>query len=278
VVDSPLAVWSVFISGVLAAVILLSAFVAAVVLAQRRYLNLHRRFARKILEAQEEERAWVSREVHDDAVQRVGLIRRQCASLVGSEVGVGGEAGGGGGLAGSRVQDELRAIQDELGDLSAFLRGLAHRLHPPLIDRAGLRAALASLCDDVVRAHGVQITYRCPPEDQAIPIRPPAAIALYRIAQEALQNTVKHAAVPEALLELLADGDMVEVVIRDRGAGFNQTAAARSSGGGGGIGLMAMRERAILAGGTLSITSAPGAGTEVRARVPSESRAGADHE
>ena len=248
--DSPLAVWSVFIGGVLAAMILLAGFVAAVVLSQRRYLNLHRSHARKILETQEEERAWVSREVHDDAVQRVGFIGRECETLRKS--------------VSADQADRLRAIQDELRDLGTFLRGLAHRLHPPLIDHGGLPAALAGLCEEVERVHGVQVRYRAPPEEQRVTASPQAAIVVYRIAQEALQNVVKHAAVTSASLELSGSPERIELVVRDRGKGFDSGPNHRPRG----IGLMGMRERAFLAAGHVVVTSTPGEGTEVRATIP----------
>jgi len=259
VADSPLAIWSVFIGGVLAAVILLAGFVAAVVLSQRRYLNLHRAHARQVLEAQEQERAWVSREVHDDAVQRVALIGRECAAVAESGSGVSREQG-----------EQLRAIQNELRDLGTFLRRLAHRLHPPLIDRGGLPAALAALCKEVGQTHAVQVEHWIPSDDTLGQLSPQSAIALYRIAQEALQNVAKHAATTTATLELVTSPDTVELVIRDQGWGFNTSKNHRPPGGegGGGIGLMSMKERAVLAGGEVAVTSSPGAGTEVRARIP----------
>ena len=250
--DNPLAVWSVFISGVLATVILLAGGAIAVVLLQRRYLNLHRSHARKILEAQEQERAWVSREVHDDAVQRVVLIGKECAAVADSAQAEG------------RPAQRLRAIQKELHDLSSFLRGLAHQLHPSLVDRGGLSGALAGLCEEMERGHGLRVEYRRPVDDVETQPGPRASILLFRIAQEALQNVVKHAGVPEASLELSTHNGTVELSVRDRGKGFAPSTQRRSAG----MGLLGMRERAILAGGQIEVVSSPGTGTEVRARIP----------
>lgn len=253
--DSPLAVWSVFVSGVLAAVILLVAVVAVVVISQRRYLKQHRNHARRILEAQEEERAWVSREVHDDAVQRLALIGRAC-----------GESSRAIAALSEEQANRIGAIQVEAQDLSVVLRGLAHRLHPALIDRCGLCAALRSLCEELERGYGLRVNLQLPVAEAAIRASPQRALVLYRIAQEALHNVVKHAEVSEAELELSVYPEILELIVRDRGRGFEPGWQATTDG----IGLIGIKERAYLAEGGVEITSQPGQGTEVRARFPTE--------
>lgn len=247
--DSPLAVWSVFIGGILTAVILLSGFVAVIMLSQRRFLNLHRTFSQRILKAQEDERTWVSREVHDDAVQRVALIGRECEAIRGSSPALPAE------------QDEqLAAIQEELRDLSETLRDLAHKLHPPLLEKGGLAPALVELGEEFQEAHGIRLNCTVPQQTSGIPSQ--AAIALYRIAQESLQNVAKHAGSPAASLELALTRFDAVLTIKDSGRGFEANGRPR------GIGLIGMRERATLAGGELVVRSTPGAGTTVMARVP----------
>ncbi len=249
--NSPLAVWSVFLGGILVALILLAGFVAAVVLSQRRYLNLHRSHARKILDAQEKERAFVAREVHEGGVQWVGALERDCENLE-RQLGAGSAAG-----------EPVAALRGQLRELAQFLRGLAHRLHPSIIDRAGLVPALTALCQDMEQSHGIRVTLEAPAVLTGR-ITPDAALVLYRIAQEAVQNAVKHAAAPEVKVELASTPAGLDLVIRDQGLGFDSTTRERAAG----IGLLSMRERAANVAGSLTIRSAPGQGTVIHARVP----------
>lgn len=246
--NSPLAVWSVFLSGALVALILLAGFGALVVLSQRRYLEQHRKHARRILEAQEEERAWVSREVHDGAVQWVGNLERECEQAA--------EA------ASSPTADRIRAIRGELNDLAGFLRGLAHRLHPPVLEQQGLPVALTMLCREIDDAGELEIEVRIP-EQPIGELKPEAAVALYRIAQEALQNTMKHSGASRASLTLAATQGAIELVIQDNGKGLGSGSGSRK-----GMGLLSMQERAVLAGGSVTVRSTTGQGTRVSATVP----------
>ncbi len=248
--NSPLAVWSVFLSGILVALVLLAAFVAAVVFSQRRFLRLHRSHARKVLEAQEAERGWMSREVHDGAVQWVAHLERECEELATSAPS-------------PETEERALAIRSELRDLAGFLRGLAHRIHPPIIDRGGLAVALETLCHEVGEDAGFEVKWEGPP-GEIIALKPEAAVALYRIAQEALQNVVRHAEADAATVKLQVSPTAVELVVRDTGKGFEGDTRARARG----IGLLSMKERAVLAGGMVEVKSAPGKGTEVRAIVP----------
>ena len=249
--DSPSQLWWIFVAGVLAVAILLAALGAAIVIDQRRYVTLHREHARHLLEAQEEERAWVAREVHDDALQRIALIRSEVDGVLAFSPAVTGEQA-----------SRLAAVQQEMQDLSALLRGLAHRLHPALIDRGGLHAALAGLTGEAERAYGLRIEAHLP--DGPIPIDPHRALALYRIAQEALRNVASHAGVADAALECRSTPDGVELTVTDRGQGFD----SRLERAGHGLGLVGMKERAHLAGGAVIVTSRPGRGTTVRATFP----------
>ena len=251
--DNPQAIWWVFVFGVLASLILLVAVVGSLIVSQRRLMKLHRSHARRVLEAQEEERAWVSREVHDDALQRLALIGRECGDAGRAVEGIAPEEA-----------HRLNAIQAEVRDLGVFLRGLAHRLHPALIDRGGLRAALSGLGEELLRSYGVQVAVELPPSETVSAINAQQALVLYRIAQEALHNVAKHGAVPVAELKLASSPEGVELRVSDRGRGFDISKANGSDG----IGLIGMKERAYLAEGKLEITSQEGKGTVVRAWFP----------
>ena len=243
--NSSATVFWTFIAGVLAVVLVLAALGTALVLYQRRFLAMHRAYSRNLLKAQEEERAWVAREVHDDAVQRLVLIGREISDV---------EALGPLSDAQSR---RLEAIREETRDLSTSLRGLAHRLHPALLERGGLIVALDVLSGDVQRAFHLDVTTELPPPP--LTTEPGIALAIYRVAQEALQNVVAHSGTTSARLALTRSDGLLRLVVSDRGAGFDP----RQRRAGSGLGLIGMRERAEIAGGKLTVHSKPGEGTTV---------------
>ena len=245
-------IWWVFIVGVLASLLLLIAVVTSLILSQRRYLKLHRSQARRVLEAQEEERAWVSREVHDDAVQRLMLIGRACKESRSAIAPVLPEEA-----------NRLEGLQEDIDDLSVFLRGLAHRLHPALLDRAGLRAALRGLADELERGYQLKVALVMPGAEWPLGLPPERELVLFRIAQEALHNVVKHAQVQAAEVKLEAKGNRIELTVLDRGRGFDPGKPNSD-----GIGLIGIKERAYLAEGEVEISSKPGEGTLVRAWLP----------
>jgi len=131
-------------------------------------------------------------------------------------------------------------------------------LRPPVLDDLGLAGGLASLVKSVP---GLQIAAELSDERLTEPIE----IALYRIAQEALQNVVKHAAATSALVIFSVRGSMARLEVRDDGAGFNPREQQTSESG---YGLTSMAQRAELVGGTLSIRSRAGSGTSIIVNVP----------
>ena len=239
-----------FIAGVLALVLVLAALGAALVIYQRRFLAMHRAYTRNLLKAQEEERAWVAREVHDDAVQRIALIGREISDV--ESLGPITDA----------QAKRLGAIREETRDLATVLRGLAHRLHPALLERGGLIVALDVLRGDVQRAFGLEVTTELP--EPPLPTEPGTALAIYRVAQEALQNVAAHAGVKQAHLRLARANGTLCLQVSDRGAGFDP----RQRRAEGGLGLIGMRERAEIAGGKLTVHSKAGEGTIVELAFP----------
>lgn len=243
-------IWT-FVAGVLAVAVVLAAFGAALVIYQQRFVKMHRSYAQRLLQAQEEERAWVAREVHDDALQHIALIQRDVASVRGMQPA----------LTAEQVH-RVTSVQGEMEDLGVKLRSLAHRLHPALIEKGGLRAALEGLCGDIERTYPITVERRLP--ERVAPLEPQRALAIYRIAQEALRNVATHSGARAATLELSQDGQRTELAVSDAGSGFDSRGRRPSDG----LGLIGMRERAHLAGGTVTITSRPGQGTAVRASFP----------
>lgn len=247
--DNAPAVWWVFVSVGLAVVVLAAAFGVAMVASQRRVVAIHRDHARRLLAAQEEERAWVAREVHDDVLQQVMLIGSEVDQVSSTETGT--------------AKARLEAIREEIEDLGAALRSVAHRLHPSVLDRGGLVAALGELAAEAERAYGLKVTTVLPATP--VPLSKTRSLAVYRIVQEALRNVAKHAGVSEAQLWLENGAGGCTLSITDAGRGMD---LSRRSGNG--IGLMGMTERAALAGGSMEVRSQPGRGTVIRVRFPAE--------
>ena len=235
-----------FIAGVLAVAVILAALGAALVIYQRRFTAMHRAYSRNLLKAQEEERAWVAREVHDNVVQRLALISRELSGV--RELPPAED--------GTRAH-RLSGIEEEVRELSTGLRDLAHRLHPALLERGELNIALTRLRSDVERAYGLRVATELP--DTPTPADPARALAVYRVAQEALHNVAVHAGVSDATLTLTRSNGALRLTVSDRGSGFDP----RQRRSGGGLGLIGMRERAEIAGGKLTVTSRPGGGTTV---------------
>lgn len=233
--------------------VILTAFAAALIIYQRQFLQMHRTFADNLLAAHEEERAWVAREVHDDALQRVAMLVHELEDWSSTNA------------QSTNTSERVAALREELDDLSVMLRRVAHRMHPALIDHAGLVPALEALALDVTRSSGVRVEVA--DESRADGASPPStehALLVYRIAQEALRNVVKHAGVSQCHMYIAVCPASIELRVTDQGKGFVADDSAR----GRGLGLISMAERARLADGRLEIVSRPGGGTGVRALIP----------
>lgn len=202
--------------------------------------------SRHLLVAQDEERGRIARELHDDFGQRVALLSWKMAELPG--------------LLQAEAQSKIKAVREGLLELSRELREVSHRLHPSALADLGLAEAMQSLAREYEQLDlSIEITM-----SQLPPIALEIATSLYRIAQEALQNVVKHA--PGSTVKLRLSYDAMSVVLRlqDSGPGFS----VQEVRGRGGLGLVSMQERARLVGGSLQLLSSPGQGTTVLVRVP----------
>jgi signal transduction histidine kinase len=240
----------------LALVVMVTAFASALIINQRRFLKVHRTFADSLLAAHEEERAWVAREVHDDALQRVAMLVHELDEWPVAVAPTNGPDG--------PAPERLAALREEIEDLGVMLRRVAHRMHPVLIDQAGLVPALQALAVDVSRGSGLRVDVTDESVHNTAPPSREHALLLYRIAQEALRNIVKHAGVSHCQMYVAVSPASIELRVFDRGKGFVAGDSARVRG----LGLISMAERARLADGRLEITSRPGAGTTVRALIP----------
>ncbi len=202
-----------------------------------------------ILSAQEDERKRISQELHDEAVQLVVELRRRVDRAIRALPG------------GSPALVDVLSLADQaLGEL----RTVAIRLRPPDLDDLGLVASLERLVDEA-KHHELDITLIIEgPERQ---LTPAVSLALYRVAQEAFTNALHHAAARRVEVNLAFEPDRLRLCVMDDGVGF-APAPLETTEGEGHLGLIGMRERMELVGGTLDLRSAPGAGTVVRAEAP----------
>ena len=205
---------------------------------------------RRLIEAHEEERTWIARELHDDINQRVALLAVQVEQWAEYPLDSGVE-----------LTDHISHVCQELSDLGKDIQALSHRLHPSKLDYLGLAAAADGFCRELSARQKVDIDF----SHAGIPRNLPKEVSLcmFRVLQEALQNAVKHSGVRHFRAELRATSAEIQLTVNDLGVGFDQQVPTDHRG----IGLVSMRERLQLIGGEFSINSKPGAGTTIRARV-----------
>ena len=251
---SPQLEW-VLVAAALAAGILTAAIVVSIVVQQRRYLTATRSFSGKLLAAQEEERARIARELHDDVIQRVALLGQSLDEL--AAFSHDGDR---------QFERRVRGLRAELVDFADEIRALAHRMHPPVLDHLGLPAALSTLAGEMWTASRLRVGLDL--DRSPVDVPPAIAAGLYRIAQESLRNVVKHAGASSAIVRLARSDGGVQLVIEDNGVGFDTGAPPGAAGNGGGIGLTSITERARQFGGRVAVQSRPGAGTRVVAWIP----------
>jgi len=207
--------------------------------------------SRKLIEAQEQERTWIARELHDDINQQIALATVNLERLKQDSPALG-----------PAVVQRLDEILDQVSGLGSDIQALSHRLHSSKLEYLGIAAAASSFCRELSDQHGVQIDFH----SEGIPkdVHQEIALCLFRILQESLQNAIKHSGAQRIEAWLSGASNEIELSVRDAGIGFSPEEAIR----GRGLGLTSMRERLKLVDGKLSIDSQTGLGTIVRATVP----------
>lgn len=203
----------------------------------------------RLINAQEEERARLARELHDDVTQRLALL----AIDAGREARTLSNTAGGA---------AIQTMQQDLVRLSEDVHALSYRLHPSILEDLGLSEALKSECERFSRMYPIKMELNA----QDIPENLPrdVALCLFRIAQEALRNIARHAEASRVQVSLRRLDGGLQLAVRDSGAGFDP---ARHRAGAS-LGHASMRQRALLLGGKVDIDSSPGHGTTVLAWVP----------
>jgi signal transduction histidine kinase len=207
----------------------------------------------RLINAQEDERRRIARELHDDLSQRLAVMSVQLDLLRRSRANPESDAS---------IEQLVTAVKS----LSSEIHALSYRLHPAKLDQLGLVTAARGWCRDMAAHSGLAIDYRA--HDVPADLPREAALCLYRILQETTRNVVRHSGASAASVELFTQTDGLHLVVKDDGCGFDAGVARL-----GGLGLVSMRERVRFAGGRLVIDSRLAQGTRVEAIVPFEAAA-----
>ena len=205
-----------------------------------------------LVRAQEEERGRLARELHDGAGQTLTslLVRLKTLEKKNSS---------------AEIQPALMGMQEIVSQTIEQIRGLSYRLRPAALEEFGLSTALETLVQETAQGSGLAVSCACDLGDQKLPEE--IELALYRIAQEALTNTLRHASASEVRLELGLAEAGAQMLIEDDGVGFDP-AHLPGRPGKRHLGLISMRERAEMLGGSLDVYTAPQKGTTIQVIIP----------
>jgi signal transduction histidine kinase len=212
---------------------------------------LRRELLRKTVIAQEDERARIARELHDETAQFLTAFSLNLATLRSSAP------------LDLEIEEVVAQLQDLIRQMSQGIYRMVHDLRPAQLDDLGLAAALQYLVDEEQRRTGMQVHLEIGGTRQRLD--PLVETVIFRVAQEALTNVARHARCEQAFVQLSFKPDIVILRVQDEGIGLKPGEAATSLGS---LGLAGMRERAESIGGQFSLESQPGHGTTVMMSVP----------
>jgi signal transduction histidine kinase len=218
-------------------------------LAEAAFANV----SRKLIEAQEQERARIGRELHDDIGQRLALVAVELEQLHENTLVL------------PEVRSRMGEFQKQITEIADDIQFLSHELHSAKLQYLGIAGAIRGFCQEFSEQQKVEIDFKV--HDVPRPLSPDISLCLFRVLQEALHNAAKHSGVRQFEVRLWGTSDEIHLTVTDSGAGFDREAAKESRG----LGLISMEERLKLVNGTLSIDSQPKRGTTINARVPFDS-------
>ena len=209
-----------------------------------------RALATEVIEVGDRERAALARELHDSTAQRVAALLLQISAAARD-------------CTDPALAKRLEAARDTAQELTEEVRTLAQTVHPRVLDDLGLVAALRKLGRDASHGTGIDVDVNAPAAAGQLPHA--TAAVLYRVAQEATRNAIRHAQPRHVHITIELDEKVVSLEVRDDGKGFNLAAAEQEKHG---MGLMTMRERLALVDGWLEVRTAEKGGTSVIASIP----------
>jgi PAS domain S-box-containing protein len=205
----------------------------------------------QLIEAQEQERSRIARDLHDDICQRLALLSMEIEQANRTSNG-----------SFAATRPNLENIQRHCSEIAVDVQSLSHQLHSSTLDCLGVVAAVRAFCGELSKQHEISIEFT----ESNVPEHLPRdlSLCLFRIAQEALHNAVKYSETNQFSVALRATEEQVQLVVRDAGAGFDVEEAKKNRG----LGLVSMQERVNLVHGRFSVDSSPGQGTRIFAAVP----------
>jgi len=212
-------------------------------------------FLRQATQAQEEERKRISHELHDDTIQALVVLSRQLDALASGDKGLSEE---------NRLR--LEELWQQTDNILKGVRRLSQDLRPAALDRLGLLPALEWLASNVAEYSGITTKVNVVGEERLLTEE--VAIALFRVAQEALRNVWRHSGATSAEMTVEFDKTKTRITISDNGKGFELPDNMGDLAKNGKLGLTGMQERTQLVGGTLTIQSQPGKGTSITVELP----------
>jgi PAS domain S-box-containing protein len=205
---------------------------------------------RKLVEAQEQERARIARELHDDVTQRLAMLAIEIEQVEGLRPETPTE-----------VRDWAHELSKRAKEISTDIQALSHELHSSRLEYLGIVGGMKSWCSEFGERRGIEIEFN--PDVQSS-VSPEISLCLFRVLQEALHNAAKHSGVKRVDVQLREESGEIQLTVNDSGKGFDVAAAMHD----GGLGVTSMRERVRLVGGGIEIDSKPLAGTTIHVRVP----------
>ena len=205
--------------------------------------------SRRLIEAQEQERTRIARELHDDFAQRLALLAVELEQLHQAPDL-------------PEVRRRVGELQKQTTEIASDIQTLSHELHSAKLQYLGLATAMRSFCREFGEQTKVQIDFKS--HDLPDPLLQDISLCFFRVLQEALHNSAKHSGVRHVEVQLWGTSSEVHLMVSDSGTGFDSEAAKRSQG----LGLISMEERLKLVKGTFAIESQPKRGTTIHARVP----------
>jgi PAS domain S-box-containing protein len=207
--------------------------------------------SRRLIEAQEQERTRIARELHDDIGQRLALLTIELEQLRQSSPDLSAD-----------LLHRISKLSSHSSDLATDVQSLSHELHSSKLEYLGIATAMSAFCKEFSDQQNVEVVFAHNEVPRTLPSE--ISLCLFRVLQEALQNALKHSGVRHFDVELCYGSDEIHLTVRDSGAGFESEVAKKSRG----LGLISMEERLKLLNGTFSIESRPKFGTTIHARVP----------
>ena len=214
---------------------------------------------RKLVEAQEQERSRIGRELHDDVGQRLAMLSIALGQLRDKN------------NLSPEVQDRVQELKQMTADISTGIRTLSHELHSSMLEYLGLAKGMKSWCEEYGERYKLEIDFK----SEDVPTVPQeTSLCLFRVLQEALHNAAKYSGVNRIEVQLAEKSGEIHLIVIDSGKGFDLKAARQKRG----LGLTSMQERVRLVAGTIVIDSKPLAGTSVHVCVPFAAERGHQHQ